>query len=69
MKKLPSEMTNSELRQYLSEHRNEEAIFSEALEVLLSRKKEGFKCSTLQTMSYTEVETIFKEKLNQTIEE
>ncbi|WP_416361018.1 MULTISPECIES: DUF6887 family protein, partial [unclassified Microcystis] len=27
-------MTNAELRQYLSEHRNEEAIFSEALEVL-----------------------------------
>jgi hypothetical protein len=32
MKKSPSEMTNAELRQYLSEHRNEEAIFSEALE-------------------------------------
>jgi hypothetical protein len=39
MKKSPSEMTSAELRQYLSEHRNEEAIFSEALEVLLSRKK------------------------------
>ncbi len=25
MKKSPSEMTNAELRQYLSEHRNEEA--------------------------------------------
>jgi predicted CopG family antitoxin len=69
MKKLPSAMTNSELRQYLSEHRNEEAIFSEALEVLLSQKKEGFKYPALQTISYTEVETIFKEKLNQTIEE
>ncbi len=28
MKKSPSEMTNAELRQYLSEHRNEEAIKS-----------------------------------------
>ncbi len=28
MKKSPSEMTNAELRQYLSEHRNEEARFS-----------------------------------------
>ncbi len=26
MKKSPSEMTNAELRQYLSEHRNEEAF-------------------------------------------
>ncbi len=41
MKKSPSEMTNAELRQYLSEHRNEEA----------------------------EIEMIFKEKLNQIIEE
>jgi hypothetical protein len=50
MKKSPSEMTNTELRQYLSEHRNEEAIFSEALEVLLSRKKDGFKYPAPQTM-------------------
>ncbi|NCT54001.1 MAG: hypothetical protein GPJ04_23800 [Microcystis aeruginosa G13-03] len=51
MKKSPSEMTNAELRQYLSEHRNEEAIFSEALEVLLSRKKDSFKYPAPQTMS------------------
>ncbi|WP_200868357.1 DUF6887 family protein, partial [Microcystis aeruginosa] len=51
MKKSPSEMTNAELRQYLSEHRNEEAIFREALEVLLSRKKDGFKYPAPQTMS------------------
>ncbi|NCR08446.1 MAG: hypothetical protein GPI95_08840 [Microcystis aeruginosa LG13-11] len=69
MKKSPSEMTNAELRQYLSEHRNEEAIFSEALEVLLSRKKDGFKYPAPQMMSYKEIETIFKEKLNQIIEE
>ncbi len=69
MKKSPSEMTNAELRQYLSEHRNEEAIFSEALEVLLSRKKDSFKYPAPQTMSYKEIATIFKEKLNQIIEE
>jgi hypothetical protein len=69
MKKSPSEMTNAELRQYLSEHRNEEAIFMEALEVLLSRKKDGFNYPAPQTMSYKEIETIFKEKLNQIIEE
>ncbi|TRT89676.1 MAG: hypothetical protein EWV82_01185 [Microcystis aeruginosa Ma_AC_P_19900807_S299] len=51
-----------------SEHRNEEAIFSEALEVLLSRKKDSFKYPAPQTMSYKEIEMIFKEKLNQIIE-
>jgi hypothetical protein len=40
----------------------------EALEVLLSRKKDGFKYPAPQTMSYKEIETIFKEKLNQIIE-
>jgi predicted CopG family antitoxin len=60
-------MTNAELRLYLSEHRNEEAIFSEALEVLLSQKKDEFKYTAPQTMSYEEVETIFKEKFNPTI--
>jgi hypothetical protein len=52
MKKLPSEMTNSELRQYLSEHRNEEAIFSEALKVLLSRKKEALLGSVCEMYQY-----------------
>ncbi|WP_332865620.1 DUF6887 family protein [Pannus brasiliensis] len=57
-------MTNSELHQYLSAHRDEEAAFSQALEVLLSRKKDGFKYPAPQTMSYEEVEKIFKDKLN-----
>ena len=51
MKKSLSEMTNAELRQYLSEHRNEETAFSQALEVLLSRKKNRFKYPAPQTMS------------------
>jgi predicted CopG family antitoxin len=65
MKKLLSEMTNSELRQYLSEHRNNEEAFSQALEVLLSRKKDGFKYPSPYSMTYEEVEAIFKSKLNE----
>ncbi|MGK7876887.1 MAG: hypothetical protein AB4426_27435 [Xenococcaceae cyanobacterium] len=65
MKKSLSEMTNSELRRYLSEHRNDEEAFSQALEVLLSRKKDGFKYPSPYEMPYEEVEGIFKSKLNQ----
>jgi hypothetical protein len=65
MKKLLSEMTNSELRQYLSEHRNNEEAFSQALEILLSRKKDGFKYPSPYSMPYEEVEALFKSKLNQ----
>ena len=65
MKKLISEMTDSELRQYLSEHRNDEEAFSQALEVLLSRKKDGFKYPYPYSIPYEEVEAIFKSKLNQ----
>jgi hypothetical protein len=32
------EMTTSELKQYISEHRNNEEAFREALQVLLSRQ-------------------------------
>jgi hypothetical protein len=63
MKKSLSEMTNAELRQYLSQHRNDETAFSQALEVLLSRKKNGFKYPAPQSMSYEELEAIFQEKL------
>ncbi len=65
MKKSLSEMTNSELRQYLSKHRNDEEVFSQALEVLLSRKKDGFKYPNPYSMPYEEVEAIFKSKLNE----
>ena len=57
-------MTDSELRQYLSEHRNDEEAFSQALEVLLNRKKDGFKYPPAYSMPYKEVEAIFKSKLN-----
>lgn len=58
-------MNNTELRHYLSKNRNDETAFSQALEVLLSRKKDGFKYPATQNMSYEEVEAIFKVKLNQ----
>ncbi|PSF32103.1 hypothetical protein C7H19_21915 [Aphanothece hegewaldii CCALA 016] len=59
------DMNNAELRQYLSENRNDETAFSQALEVLLSRKKDGFKYPAPQSMTYEEVEAIFKFKLNE----
>lgn len=65
MKKSLSEMTNSELRQYLSQHRNDEEAFSQGLEVLISRKKDGFKYPSPYSMPYEEVEAIFKSRLNQ----
>jgi hypothetical protein len=65
MNKPLSEMTNSELRVYLSQHRNDEEAFSQALEVLISRKKDGFKYPPPYSMPYEEVEAIFKSKLNQ----
>ncbi|GFE71715.1 hypothetical protein [Chroococcus sp. FPU101] len=65
MKKSLSEMNNAELRQYLSKNRNDETAFSQALEILLSRKKDGFKYPAPQSMTYEEVEAIFKLKLNE----
>ncbi len=65
MKKLLSAMNNAELRQYLSENRNNETAFSEALEVLMSRKQNSFKYPPPDEMSYEEVEAIFKAKLSQ----
>jgi hypothetical protein len=32
------QMTNTELRQYISAHRNDEELFSAALEVLINRR-------------------------------
>ncbi len=37
--------------------------------ITFGRKKDSFKYPAPQTMSYKEIETIFKEKLNQIIEE
>ena len=65
MKKSLSQMSNTELRQYLSENRNNEVVFSQALEILVSRKKENFKYPPPSEMDLEEIEAIFKAKLNQ----
>ena len=65
MKKQLSDMNNTELRQYLSEHRHDEEAFSQALEILLSRKKNLLKYPPPSDMNYQEIEDIFKKKLNQ----
>ncbi|MEH2407364.1 DUF6887 family protein [Nostoc sp.] len=63
-----SEMTNTELKQYLSEHRNDQQAFQAALEVLMSRRNPA----NHQPYPFdladpkTEVEAIFRKKLNQT---
>ncbi len=63
MNKSLSQMNNQELRQYLSENRNEEK-FSQALELLMSRKTENFKYPTPSEIDREEIEAIFQAKLN-----
>ncbi|MGK7940918.1 MAG: hypothetical protein AB4062_12375 [Crocosphaera sp.] len=43
MNKPLQEMTNAELRRYLSQNRNDENAFSQALELLMSRKQNTIK--------------------------
>ncbi|MHC5937527.1 DUF6887 family protein [Nostoc sp.] len=63
-----SEMTNTELKQYLSEHRNDQQAFQAALEVLMSRRNpaNGQPYPFDLADPKTEVEAIFRKKLNQT---
>ena len=62
-----SQMTNTELKKYLSEHRNDEKAFRAALEVLMSRRNPA----NLQPYPFDlanpekEVEAILREKFNQ----
>jgi threonine dehydrogenase-like Zn-dependent dehydrogenase len=65
MNKSLEEMTNAELRRYLSENRNDENAFSQALELLMSRKQNTTKYPSPLSMSYDEVEAIFKDKIKQ----
>ncbi len=65
MKKSLSQMTNKELRQYLSENRQDEERFSQALEILMSRKQEKFKYPPPSEMDQDEIKAIFQAKLNQ----
>ncbi|MHC5595801.1 MAG: DUF6887 family protein [Nostoc sp.] len=63
-----NQMTNTELKRYISEHRNEEEAFRAALQVLMSR------CDSATQHPYpfslenpeSEVEAILREKLNRT---
>jgi hypothetical protein len=57
-------MSNQELRQYLSTHRQDEDAFSQALEVLMSRKKDAVKYPPISETNYQELQEIFKSKLN-----
>ncbi len=57
-------MNNQQLRQYLSAHRQDEDAFSEALEILISRKKNAVKYPPISESNYQELQEIFKSKLN-----
>lgn len=62
-----SQMTNTELKRYLSDHRNDEEVFRTGLEVLMSRRDPANR----QPYSFdlenpeSEVEAILREKFNQ----
>ncbi|MEH2420912.1 MAG: hypothetical protein V7K48_08275 [Nostoc sp.] len=61
-----NQMTNAELKRYISEHRNQEEAFRAALQVLISR------CDSATQQPYpfnldnpeSEVEALLREKLN-----
>jgi hypothetical protein len=61
-----ADMTNAELKQYISEHRNDQEAFQSALEVLMSRRNPA----NLQPSPFKfadphqEVEALFRDRLN-----
>ncbi|NET62503.1 MAG: hypothetical protein F6K47_42335 [Symploca sp. SIO2E6] len=63
-----SRMTNTELKRYISEHRNDDKAFHAAMEVLMSRRNPAnrhpypFELKNPEA----EVEAILREKLNHT---
>jgi len=60
-----SQMTNTELKRYLSEHRNDQEAFQAALEVLMSRRNPANRQPSPFDLANPEreVEAIFREKL------
>jgi hypothetical protein len=62
-----SQMTNIELKRYISEHRNDDEAFQSAMEVLMSRRNPAnlhpypFDLSNPEV----EVEALLRERLNQ----
>lgn len=67
MKPNLSQMTNTELKQYISEHRNDKEAFQAALEVLMSRRdpanRQPYPFDLANPES--EIEAILREKFNQ----
>ncbi len=57
-------MSDQQLRQYLSAHRQDESAFSQALEVLMIRKKDAVKYPPISETNYQELQEMFKSKLN-----
>ncbi|MGK7924518.1 MAG: hypothetical protein AB4290_04565 [Spirulina sp.] len=55
-------LSNSELKEYIKVHRNDDEAFHEALKVLMSRSN-GQKYPSPVEMSQEEVEAIFREKI------
>jgi stage V sporulation protein SpoVS len=62
-----SEMTNTELKQYISEHRNNPDSFAAAMAVVMSRRNPAnIQPYPLDLANYqVEVEAILREKLNE----
>jgi hypothetical protein len=62
-----SEMTNTELKQYISEHRNDVEAFQAAMEVLMSRRNPANRHPYPFDMvnPEVEVEALLRERLNQ----
>lgn len=56
------EMSDAELKQYLSAHRNDDVAFSEALGELMSRNRDTVRYPA--NLPLEEIERIIKEKLD-----
>lgn len=61
-----SQMTNAELKRYLSEHRNDPDAFQAALEVLVHRRNPANRQPYPFNLDnpVQEIEALFREKLN-----
>lgn len=61
-------LTNAELKQYISEHRNDNQAFSEAMDVLMSRRNRANRHPYPFDLHNpeAEVEAILRQKLNET---
>ncbi|MBE9047333.1 hypothetical protein IQ255_23525 [Pleurocapsales cyanobacterium LEGE 10410] len=57
------QMNNTELKQYLAQHRNDDAAFSQALAILISRRAPDATRYSGE-MSLEEIEKVIKERLD-----